>query len=268
MDLKIAQEARFYDYRRELVVRYFWGCSKSPTCDFTIDTLLTRYLDLSEEAKEFREFYSPYKYHSNSIKERRPDDQISDSQRHYAIDNQYDYEHKFTKTEIDNLETGLGFENQEDFFFWISAQERIVDTGVHGHFPVGSPYYFTFQNLIVGVNSYFNNILESISKDCNESIISAISDWTEYRYERISAGIARQIESERIDPELLQRKKEKATFDLFNAIRRKDYKAIEPLINKGADLKSINDEGLSCIEYAQKLGNKKIIDVLLPLQST
>ena len=167
LKLKVAKEHPFVD-------SYFWGCAEHPICDFTINTLLTkkskqsRYLELLDYMDD------PYPYRSNSLKERCPNDQISDSQRHYAIHNQYDYEHKFTKTEIDNLETALGFENQEDFLFWISTQERIVDYGVHNHFRVASPYYFTFQNLIRGTNSHLNNILKSISKDHDESITDAI----------------------------------------------------------------------------------------------
>jgi hypothetical protein len=54
----------------------------------------------------------------------------------------------------------------------------------------------------------------------------------------------------------------KAQRNIFNAIRRKDLKAIEAMIAKGADLDKPNDEGKTPRAYAMELGDEKVLAVL------
>ena len=54
----------------------------------------------------------------------------------------------------------------------------------------------------------------------------------------------------------------KAQRNIFNAIRRKDLKAIEAMIAKGVDLDKPNDEGKSPRAYAEELGDEKVLELM------
>lgn len=60
----------------------------------------------------------------------------------------------------------------------------------------------------------------------------------------------------------LERDKAKAQHNIYNAIRRKDLKAIEAMIAKGADVDCPNDEGKTPRAYAEELGEEKVLGVL------
>ena len=60
----------------------------------------------------------------------------------------------------------------------------------------------------------------------------------------------------------LERDKAKAQHNIYNAIRRKDLKAIEAMIAKGADVDCPNEEGKTPRAYAEELGDEKVLGVL------
>jgi hypothetical protein len=62
--------------------------------------------------------------------------------------------------------------------------------------------------------------------------------------------------------ERLKRDAIKATENLFNAVRRKDEKAVEALLNKGADISKASKEGKSVLSLAEETGNQRIIEML------
>ena len=53
-----------------------------------------------------------------------------------------------------------------------------------------------------------------------------------------------------------------ATNNIWRAIARDDIKAVDALIAKGADLKVINGDGMSPLEYATLLGKTEICMLL------
>lgn len=258
MELKLSNKIEGIDNRR-YVKTIDWLCSENPTCKLTKETFLFR--DVSEDWQLV--FSDRRNYPFNSLKIKNPNDFIYDGERHFAIHRKFDYQHTFSKAEIENLEIKLGFESMDDFIFWVSTQELIVDHGVHHNMPVGSPYYFTFQNLINGINSINKNVLISIRNNNSSIIQKSILPWTELFKKRRMEGIERQLESERIDPEVLERKAKKATVNLFNAIRRNDIKAIKPLLNKGARPADMNEDGLNCIDYAKSLNRVDFIEIIM-----
>jgi hypothetical protein len=63
--------------------------------------------------------------------------------------------------------------------------------------------------------------------------------------------------------EKLEREAQKATQNLFNAVRRNDEKAVEALIQKGANLEEASKDGVSVMSLAEEKGNKRIIELLI-----
>ena len=60
------------------------------------------------------------------------------------------------------------------------------------------------------------------------------------------------------------RKADEASQRLFGAIRRKDAKAIESLLARGADKNAVNEAGKTALEYAQSQGLGDLFDVEKP----
>jgi hypothetical protein len=60
-----------------------------------------------------------------------------------------------------------------------------------------------------------------------------------------------------------ERKANRATIHLPNAIRREDMKAIKALIDKGADVKASDLQGLTPLDLAKEKGNQEIINSLV-----
>ncbi len=56
------------------------------------------------------------------------------------------------------------------------------------------------------------------------------------------------------------RKANEASQRLFGAIRRKDVKAVEALIARGADCHAVDESGLTALEYARSLGLGHLFD--------
>jgi len=59
-----------------------------------------------------------------------------------------------------------------------------------------------------------------------------------------------------------ERKAEKATLDIFSAIRRNDVKAVQALLLRGARLDVQNAAGMTALTYAQTLGHPRILELL------
>ena len=65
---------------------------------------------------------------------------------------------------------------------------------------------------------------------------------------------ARSKAEEERQSEAKVRKAIEASQRLFGAIRRKDVKAVEALIARGADCNAVNESGLTALEFARSLG--------------
>lgn len=80
-------------------------------------------------------------------------------------------------------------------------------------------------------------------------------DRADARYARQRAESARQAAA-------TTRAADKATYDLFPAIRRKDIKAIQALLLRGARIDVPDTTGQTAMAYAQSLGHVAIIEIL------
>lgn len=160
----------------------------------------------------------------------------------------------------------LGFQNQSEFLFWLASQTKVNTVGAHNYLPVGSPYYFTFNNLVNFINVVYNNSIRVILIERNNEIESCILQWKNYFRQRLEEKQHRRKVSEEAiqtqHQEAVERKSKKASFDIFSAIRRKDIKAIISLRKRGIDESFKNAEGLTCLEYAMTLGNDNVIEAL------
>jgi len=237
--------------------KYFWGCSTYPSCQNIEDTILSK--------KDFHAYYLGNDL-ANSMLVLRPTDIVTDAERHYAICNHFVYDHKFQRTDIETLDMLLGFETREDFYFWVATQQSIVTHGVHNHLPVGSPYYFTFRNLMDCINQSFDNAIQIITSEKQSLIERSIFIWTDFFNRRTEARNRRQKASEEKihaeHNEAVKKKADKASLDIFNAIRRKDLKAIEALRRKGADLNFKNENGMTFFEFAKTFDDQRLIEAL------
>ena len=250
MVLRLSSKEQFED-------KYFWGCSTFPECRNILNTIL--------EKKEFRTYYLGND-DANSMSTLKPSDIVTDATRHFAICKQFNYDHTFCYTDMTNIDLLLGFEKKNDFYFWIATQQSIVTHGVHNHLPVGSPYYFTFKNLTDFINQSFDNVINDISTQQQSQIETSITVWAEFFRRKSEASLVRQkVSEEKIQEEhnvAVKKKADKATIDIFNAIRRKDLKAIESLLRRGADLIFKNQDGITCIEYARTFNDERLIEAL------
>jgi hypothetical protein len=82
-------------------------------------------------------------------------------------------------------------------------------------------------------------------------------------YRRAHENIEAEEERQRIAKEDKRtREAEKATQNLFNAVRRKDEKAVEALLSKGAKVEGAAREDMSVLDLAEAQGNQRIIELL------
>lgn len=249
LKIKLAQ-------RGESIGKYFWGCSKYPECKFTKNTLLSQIAE--------NRYWSHITH--NSMKLKYPDDIISDAARHYAIERTIDYNSPRSKVNLDSLDMNLGFNSLIDFYFWVACQVRVVDHSVHNYFPVGSPYYFTFTDMVKEINKIFNDAIEKIFIEQNELINKSVKYWLDlFEAERKAREERLRISAEREHQrhqDAIKRKAEKATQKIFNAIRRKDINAILALRRMGADLNAKNENGLTTLDYAKTINDDRVIAAL------
>jgi hypothetical protein len=71
-----------------------------------------------------------------------------------------------------------------------------------------------------------------------------------------------QIEEEERHQTGVRRRAMTATENIFGSIRRGDTKAVQGLIQTGADLTARNTEGLTPLQWAEKYGKTEIINIL------
>ena len=237
--------------------KFYWICTTNPNCNYIQKTIL--------ENMDFHSYYLENS-NANSMLTINPNDIATDAIRHYAISKQFNYDYKITNLDLIDLEMVLGFEDKKDFHFWIATQQSIITHSAHNYLPVGSPYYFTFKNLTDCINRFNDNIIIDISIKEKSKIETSILAWTDFFRKKSEAKAARnKLSADVIQAQhdvALKKKAEKATFDIFNAIRRKDFKAIEALRLRGADLSFKNESGLTCIEYAQTFNDEGLIKSL------
>lgn len=159
MVIRLSKKGYYKDF-------FFWGCSRYPSCTNTVKTLLR---NETWERYESRFCSDPFCLITPKI---------TDWQRHACIHKYYQWDHFFSKNEIEQLVGSLGFNTINEFIFWICTQNRI---GVsHNIFPVPSPYIDTFRNLTAAVNDYFMQITQSIIEEADK-IENAIGEWRNNR---------------------------------------------------------------------------------------
>jgi ankyrin repeat protein len=78
-------------------------------------------------------------------------------------------------------------------------------------------------------------------------------------FQRITRDIEARVQAQRDAESARQladqnRKAARATELIFNAIRRKDSKAVVALLDRGADRNAVDANGQTAEEYAQKMG--------------
>jgi len=96
----------------------------------------------------------------------------------------------------------------------------------------------------------------------NTSGARSVAEWDAYvqlRAERRVACIRQEKERKTM---AAAGKAEKATKNIFPAIRRKDTKAVEALVLHGARLDAPNAKGVTALAYAQSLGHAPILELL------
>jgi hypothetical protein len=95
---------------------------------------------------------------------------------------------------------------------------------------------------------------------------TTVAEFRRYKaesYRRAQENAEAEEERQRIAKENKRaREAEKATQNLFNAVRRKDEKAVEALLSKGAKIESATKEGMSVLDLAEAQGNQRIIELL------
>ncbi len=216
----------------------FWGCSNYPSCNYTAE-------------------YTQMLF---------PDEEI-----HIKINRKFPYDHTFSKEEIVSIASECNLP-LASFFYWVVKEKTKYidnDESFHNYINVGSPYNFTFKNLCESINSNYNNILPKMLKQNSENVKEDIKEWMLEREKRFAIKLKKRKQGEEnarretlIHEANRKKKAEKASYDIFKAIRRKDAKAIIALRKRGANLTKTNEEGLTALEYAQRLGNTEIEDAL------
>ena len=89
-----------------------------------------------------------------------------------------------------------------------------------------------------------------------------LKEYYELRAEYMNKKRETQMKEEMRHQNAVQRRAVAATQKIFSAIARGDIKAVEALIEKGADLAAHNSEGLTPLQVAERCGNKNIINIL------
>jgi hypothetical protein len=93
-----------------------------------------------------------------------------------------------------------------------------------------------------------------------------VAEYRRYKaesYRRAQENVEAEEERQHIAKESKRaHEAEKATQNLFNAVRRSDEKAVEALLNKGANIKGTGNEGTTVLDLAEAQGNQRIIELL------
>lgn len=90
----------------------------------------------------------------------------------------------------------------------------------------------------------------------------SLAELDAYHHRAVEHRISRQKAEEERHSTAIERKAEKATRDIFSAIRRKDIKAVRALLLCGARLDVSGASGVTALAYAQALGHAPIFELL------
>jgi ssDNA-binding Zn-finger/Zn-ribbon topoisomerase 1 len=243
--------------KEPFIGKYFWGCTSFPSCNNIQSTIL--------EKKDFQHYYLGNDT-ANSMLELNQSDIVTDAKRHFALSKHFNHDYVFQNSDFDTIDILLGFESRDDFHFWVATQQTTVTHSVHHHLPTGSPYYFTFRKLTDFINQYFENAINSITSSKKNLIEKSIFIWTDFFRRQAEVRFkSNKVSEDKIKSEheeAINRKALKASEDIFNAIRRKDLKAIEALRKKGADLTFRNQDGLTCLDFAKTFNDERLFEAL------
>jgi hypothetical protein len=95
---------------------------------------------------------------------------------------------------------------------------------------------------------------------------TTVAEFKRYKaesYRRAQENMEAEEERQRVAQEDKRaREAEVATQNLFNAVRRKDEKAVEALLSKGAKVECAAKGGMSVLDLADAQGNQRIIELL------
>lgn len=90
----------------------------------------------------------------------------------------------------------------------------------------------------------------------------SLVEYRAFKLDRAAARVARQRAESVRQAEAAMRVADKATHDLFAAIRCKDTKAVQALLLRGAHLDVPDATGQTAMAYAHSLGHAAIIEIL------
>ena len=237
--------------------KYYWGCSKFPECQNIEKTILNK--------NDFSSYHLENE-NVNSMFFFKPTDIVTDVTRHHSISKHFNHDHKFKTTDIINLDLLMGFETEQDFHFWMATQQIVLYNAKYYDLAVGSPYNFTFKELTDLIDKLRDNAISKIILHKKTEIYESISSWTDFFRRRSAAKNSQvKVSQEKIKEDhdaATKKKADKATNDIYNAIRRKDLNAIESLRRRGADLNFKNMDGITCVEYARTFNDDRLIIAL------
>lgn len=92
--------------------------------------------------------------------------------------------------------------------------------------------------------------------------LQQLAAWHAAESERRAARAHLRVEEMAHQDEARRMRADKATQDIFNAVRRGDSKAVAALIARGADLSALGKDNLTAEEYARHLGRSDIAETL------
>lgn len=246
------------DYQFSDNTYYYWICSNIPRCPFYHKTLVKK-IDIEEINPYFRE--------RSVLSAVRAADPI-DGERHVALDSKYPWrtEGYVIPKELDGFSLDFGFETKREMIFWFMVQSKLMNPGIHNYLHVGSPYYFVFTDIyqqIIGLDPEMSSQLKMAFELKMKSLLKSWEAYQDSIVKEIDKSAALRAEEERKNKIFHQKKiADDATYKIYDAIRRKDIKAVIALRKKGARLNEINRFDKSAIEYAKEIGNQTIIELL------
>lgn len=117
-----------------------------------------------------------------------------------------------------------------------------------------------------GIDALADWILARTTNDCvpfgrSNGGARSLAEFSAYRHRVAERRTDRHRAEEKRRATAAQRKAEKATHDIFSAIRRKDTKAVEALLLRGARIDIPDASGVTALAYAQALGHAPILEL-------
>ena len=96
----------------------------------------------------------------------------------------------------------------------------------------------------------------------NNGHARSLAEWDAYVRRSAERQLAKFARDEALHAVTLERKSGKVTQDIFSAIRRKDTKAVQALLMRGAQFGVPGTEGMTALAYARSLGHTPILELL------